>query len=510
MVQQHTEKALEEKHIYDRIGAVFDVIQDPVMAINSSGIVTHVNQSLVKMVGRAPGELLGQCVADILVTSGSARCLRDNSGEQLQRFIDQKTVEQDLQSKTGELIPVRITVSPLRGAADDKQKLNGGLLVFHDVREIINAEELKRSNQARDHFMAAMSHELRTPLTSIIGNSQILGERLQERDDRELISSIEVAGRSQLALINDILDMSKIESGKFTIEENPYNLVTMLKEIEDLFAPQAEDAGLDFVVEDQVQSRFMLTGDQQRIRQILMNLLGNAIKFTAQGSVALTVVRDAEHLKFRVRDSGIGMSAAVVENLFQRFNQADNSISRRYGGSGLGLFISQELALLMEGRIEVESEEGSGSLFELVLPFRESEVTGESVQEDRTSSTLKRTFSGSVLVAEDTPLIQQLQKRMLEGMGLQVTLAGNGSEAVELAQQRNFDVVLMDMQMPEMDGIEATSVLRARGVTTPVIAVTANVMQKHREQFVEAGCDGFISKPIDAEALRALLAKYLD
>jgi CheY-like chemotaxis protein len=226
--------------------------------------------------------------------------------------------------------------------------------------------------------------------------------------------------------------------------------------------------------------------------------------------VSLTTHTDGNHLFFTVKDSGIGMSPEILDRLFQRFEQADGSTSRRFGGSGLGLFISLNLAEMMGGTIDVSSQEEVGSIFELILPYRPSELW-EKREKKRSynSSVLDQKLSGYVLVAEDTPELQLLERRILEGMGLTVTTANNGKEAIDLASSQSFDLILMDMQMPEIDGIEATKMLRSENNQTPIVALTANVMQKHRDAFYEAGCDGFIAKPIDKQELKRELKKHL-
>ncbi len=395
-----------------------------------------------------------------------------------------------------------------------KKELAAKRELEHAVAE--RTHELVKANQVKDEFLATMSHELRTPLTSIIGNSEYLleggqCEATQEQSEScEILRSITSAGKLQLALVNDILDMSKIESGKFTIEPYPYNLTLLLGDLERMFESRIQDEGLTFKIEQKNREACLLMGDGQRIGQILINLISNALKFTEKGEVSLTTHTESEKIYFTVEDSGIGMSPEVVEKLFTRFEQADGSISRRFGGSGLGLYISMNLAELMEGSIEVSSREGEGSIFQLVLPYNCSDLPERREQAvEKRESVLDRQLSGHVLIAEDTPLLQQLERRTLEKMGLEVTVANNGKEAVELTEQYCFDAILMDMQMPEMDGIEATRILRERGITTPIIALTANVMDQHRNEFIEAGCDAFFGKPIDKDELKSQLAEYL-
>jgi signal transduction histidine kinase/DNA-binding response OmpR family regulator len=377
-------------------------------------------------------------------------------------------------------------------------------------RLVSKANQANQANLAKDEFLASMSHELRTPLATIIGNCEMLSERMVDGGDRETVHAIERAGRNQLALVNDILDMSKIESGKFTIDEAPFDLSLLLSDLEKMFQVKARDQGVQFSVEQRSAEPYQLLGDGQRIAQILINLIGNAIKFTENGRVTLTAWHVANQLFFKVKDSGIGMSKEVLDKLFSRFEQADTSISRRFGGSGLGLYIAINLAEMMGGDIDASSIKGEGSVFLFYLPYRHSGIPVLPGQPGvANDSILKQQFSGNVLIAEDTPELQLLERKILESMGVTVTTVENGKEAVAQATTNHFDLILMDMQMPEMDGIEATRMLRQLGVDIPIVPLTANVMQKHRDAFVAEGADDFLAKPIDRQELRRVLRRYL-
>jgi signal transduction histidine kinase/HPt (histidine-containing phosphotransfer) domain-containing protein len=370
-------------------------------------------------------------------------------------------------------------------------------------------EVVNSAMKAKDDFLASMSHELRTPLTAIIGNSEFLAESSLDDDQHELLRSIEVSSLGLLALINDILDLSKIESGKFSVDEIPYDLNEVIDEVGYVFAARAHEAGLKFQV-DHPEFTNQLIGDGRRLSQVLINLLSNAMKFTAEGQVTLTVRADEEagKIHFQVKDQGIGMPQETLSKLFKPFVQADATISGRFGGTGLGLHISWTLVELMGGKIHVESEEGKGSTFCVMLPLTVSELP-VSTKRRRCFVTLDCYFSGKILVAEDAPELQSLERRVLKSMGLDVTIANNGREVVELALSEEFDLVLMDMQMPEMDGIEATEMLRSVGYEIPIIALTANVMQQHQDQFEAAGCSGFLAKPIDRHRLQEVLGGFL-
>ncbi len=418
-------------------------------------------------------------------------------------------VDWQMQHQDGSTTPVHVSGAPFYLHEGDIRQFNGAVLVLHDLGVLLSAESAKQANQAKDEFLASMSHELRTPLSSIIGNCELLAETPLRVDQLELLRAIEISGRGQLSLINDILDLSKIESGKFQIDRIPYVLDHLIDEVCHICSSKARDARLLFKVNQEVRPTHQLLGDKRRIGQILINLLGNAIKFTDHGEVTLTVRID-NRLRFIVEDTGIGMGPEVKERLFQRFEQADQTISERFGGTGLGLHISGTLAELMDGKIEVESEEGKGSRFELSLPCVFSEQGAQ--QQDSDAPALQQTtatFQGKVLVAEDTPELQLLLRRLLESMGVDVRMAANGREAMEMALDGDFDLVLMDMQMPEMNGIEATGALRKRGYKAPIVAVTANVMQKHREQFHEVGCSAFLTKPVERTELLQVLKQYL-
>ncbi len=416
-------------------------------------------------------------------------------GKLFAREEDPSLINMELITARQERIPVQVTGSVLY----EEAAVHGAVLVVHDLREIL------RVHQAKDDFLASVSHELRTPLTSIIGNSEILAESMLDEDQHGLLRSVEVSSKTLLALINDILDISKVDAGKFEIDQ--FELTRMVGEVEQIISTQAQDAGIHFQVWQKIFPTHQLLGDGRRIAQILINLLGNAIKFTNQGTVTLTIWLD-QQLHFLVEDDGIGMSEEVMERIFKPFEQADSSISKRYGGTGLGLHISWILAERMGGDITVESRDGEGSRFQLNIPWLESELQVLEEIEDEDTVALAR-FHGTVLVAEDTPELQVLERRILEMLGATVTLVNNGREAVEQALQEPFDLILMDMQMPEMDGIEATKQLRMLGNETPVIALTANVMQQHKDAFHSAGCDGFLGKPINRKELQQVLKQYL-
>ena len=371
------------------------------------------------------------------------------------------------------------------------------------------------SNKAKDDFLATMSHELRTPLTSIIGNSELLAEQITDPKQQDMLSNVEAAGRNQLALVNDILDIFKIESNELEIHQQPYNLSKLLVDVEQMLSIYAKDANLELIIEQQNDEKNLLIGDSQRILQILNNLMGNAIKFTEEGTVKLTTStfeKKKKYLIFTIEDTGVGMSVKALNNLFQRFEQVDGSISRGFGGSGLGLFISRRLAELMGGDINVSSVEGKGSVFKVILPYTSSMEVIKLQNNSKTKTTKDKSlkndkFQGKALLVDDEIMNQKLIGRILENKGLNVVTANNGQVAVDLVAKQQFDLIFMDMQMPVMNGIEATKKIRDTDNPIPIVAFTANVMQEHRYAFYDAGCDYFLTKPIDKQMLSDILNK---
>ncbi len=374
------------------------------------------------------------------------------------------------------------------------------------------SEEAIRANRAKDQFLAAMSHELRTPLTALLGYGELLSGSPLSTDQQQLLKTMLVSGSNLLYLLNDILDISKIAAGKFEIDQVEFELAPLLEEVESIFAVRAENQGLRFeLIHDERTAEFshLLLGDGKRISQVLINLVGNAVKFTHEGFVRLSVFSDQGQLHFKVEDSGIGIGAEAIKRLFTPFEQADNSISGRFGGTGLGLHISRTLATLMGGEITVVSEEGKGSCFTLVIPLQ---TTGplHRVERKESESEAEIWLQGRVLLAEDTPELQMLIRRLIEPVGVTVDIADNGQQAFEKAMASNYDLVLMDMQMPVMNGIEATEMLRSCMNRTPIVALTANAMKHERDSFETAGCNGFLAKPVRQAELLAELSRHLE
>ena len=370
-------------------------------------------------------------------------------------------------------------------------------------------DEAERASRAKTEFVSRMSHELRTPLNAIIGFAELLGGEALPDSQRNYVDSINNSGRHLMELINAVLDHAKIEAGGLTLERIDFNLPAAIEAVRCIVFERAASRGLHFVADIAADLPERVVGDPIRLRQILINLLINAVKFTEKGTVELRVAVDEGQLVFSIRDSGIGMDEETLEKLFQPFVQADETISRRYGGTGLGLLITKELVTAMGGSVEVDSAVGVGTCFWIHLPLQlatpaDSQGQGSSADAVVAVADL---LKGRVLVVDDNRVNLQLGSAMLKRLQLECDIADNGRKALQQIAAHDYALVLMDMEMPEMDGLTATRAIRqgeqegTDGRRLPIIAMTANALSEDRQRCFAAGMDGFISKPISLAAL---------
>ena len=522
------------------------VEQSPAMVVitDTNGTIEYVNPRFTEVTGYTKEEAIGQNPR--ILKSGE---WRKKAHEGLWKTIlAGKTWRGEFENKkkNGELYWESASISPVRNAQGDVTHF---LIVKEDITERKQAQDAledhasalrlsnaalqeaqaaaEAANMAKSAFLANMSHEIRTPMTAILGFSENLLDRDADESERhDCVMTIHRNAEHLLEIINDILDVSKIEAGKAEVLRQPCSLAGIVDDVVTLMEPRAKAKGLTFRCERVEPIPHAAETDPVRLRQILINLISNAVKFTEAGGVRmiLSLVRpggDEPAIQFDVVDTGIGMTAKQMGRLFRPFAQADETVTRKFGGTGLGLAISKALANLLGGDITVESEVGRGSTFRLTIAagsFEGLELTTPAIAPSKRTVRRNEPLDCRVLLAEDGPDNQRLIEFVLEKAGADVTVVENGRRAVDLLigctpaggvdSPPRFDVVLMDMQMPVMDGYTATRLLRRRGYEGPIIALTAHAMSGDRERCIEAGCDDYATKPIDRAALIETVARH--
>lgn len=491
-------------------------VSDVITRVKMDGSSKYISPAIKSMLGWTLEEMSGQSTDYVYredrpaVLAAIQKAVKTGKPTRLEH----RAVHRD-----GRVIWVECTFKAVR---DDAGQLDDVVVVIRDAsqrkaleREVIEAKERAESAvQAKSEFLANMSHELRTPLTSVIGFSGLLQQSTSlPENERVYVDRIATASEVLLGVINDILDYSKLEAGELEFEVEPFDVRRMFGKAADLVESQCEERGLglSFEVDPAVPQK--LAGAASRLRQVTLNLLGNAVKFTPEGRVGLRIggspTPDGWNLRVEVSDTGIGIAPEKRDMIFRRFQQADSSTTRVYGGTGLGLAISRHLVERQGGRIGVDSEQGRGSVFWFEIPMPVVAVGHEDTQQEAVSSALV----GRVLVADDAAPNRELMGAILSQFGVEVVTVADGAEAVEAVKRNTYDLVLMDMHMPVMDGLSATQAIRAweteRGLRTPVLALTANVLVEQVEKCLQAGMDGHLAKPVQVPELAEALGQWL-
>jgi signal transduction histidine kinase/CheY-like chemotaxis protein len=392
--------------------------------------------------------------------------------------------------------------------------LAASTLYLRAKRRAVEAAE--GANRAKSLFLANMSHEIRTPMNGVIGMAQLLSDTSLTEVQRNFVHNITVSGELLLGIINDILDLSKIDAGRMDFERQPFDLKPLVEAVAVLLSVRAKEKCIELCIDIAPDAEGYFLGDGLRIRQILLNLTGNAVKFTNDGEVKVSVKSVVNGLRFEVLDSGIGIPAEARDRLFTNFSQVDASTSRKFGGTGLGLSISKRLVEGMGGKIGVDSAPERGSCFWFELPLTTVAAPIQAIQQvTQPTATVQaqvENVANTLLLVEDNKVNQMVALSQLDRLGYNVDLAENGVEAVAAANAKRYDLILMDMHMPEMDGIEATRQIRSQpgpNADTPIVALTANVMQSDQDACRDAGMNDFLTKPFSREVLATCLERWL-
>ncbi len=516
-------KAQDEKleHSTSLIAATLEATADGILVMRPDGGISHMNRHFSRM-WEIPQELLAQGddrkILDFMESRvfdlARYRLRMNGDGDEVQAG-DFDTIElKDGRFLERYLVPLNIS-----------GKFSGTVFSFRDITQRRQAEEeLRRAkadaesaSRAKSDFLAVMSHEIRTPMNGILGMADLALDTELTPQQREYLDMVKSSADALLTIINDILDFSKIEAGKMELESIPFDLGANLRDTVRMLDFRAEQKGLEMRLAIQPGVPLHIVGDPGRLRQIIINLAGNAIKFTEKGHVELKVGLEALGcLHFSVSDTGIGIPKDKQGSIFEAFTQADGSVTRKYGGTGLGLSIVTRLVALMGGKLWVESEPGQGATFHftanfILPPQGETEISGKS-SHSVDGKSIGRSLQ--ILLAEDNLINQKLAVALLQKSGHRVSVANNGAEALDALAQERFDLVLMDVQMPVLDGLETTARIRqgeqAGARRTPIIAMTANAMQGDRERCLEAGMDGYISKPLNPMEMFRTIAEVVN
>jgi len=474
---------------------------------DTKGIITYVNYKFCEISGYSKEELLGK-PHNIVRHPDMPKEVFENMWKTIKAKMVFHGIIKNLK-KDGSAYYVDTTVMPI---LDHLGNIKEYIAIRFDVTNLEESIiEAKKANRAKTIFLANMSHEIRTPLNGILGFIKLLKEENLSPKQKQYINVIDNSANTLLHTINEILDMSKIQSGKFELEFIKFDLLETLNSIHNLFIARANEKNINLSLEFDNNIPASIISDEVKLKQVLSNLVGNAIKFTPEnGSVKLSIKVLEKNdkkvkIKFIVSDTGIGISKEAQKKIFEPFMQAENSTTRKFGGTGLGLAISKEIVKLLGGELKLESEVNKGTTFYFELEF---EYSDEMIKkEDET--TLKKEYNGKVLIAEDNEINQQLIKALFNQRNIDSVIVENGKLALEAIENEKFDMIFLDINMPVMDGMEACKLIKEKNLNIPIVALTANALSGDREKYLSIGFDDYLSKPIDIKELDNILDKYL-
>jgi PAS domain S-box-containing protein len=514
------QQQLQASEAYSR--SILNALPDLLFVLDTEGVYHHVYANDTRELLATPEQVIGKTLHDLLppeladyAVAGIRQVVATGQPYTLEYELETPIGHQFYEARLVPYLPNRV-LALVRNITERKRaELRLAEMNMELEMQILHAQEMavaaQAANRAKSEFLANMSHEIRTPMNGILGMAELLMDTPLNEEQRDYLTTLRTSADYLLNLLNDILDLSKIEAGRMHLECVPVMLEELVRETMRLFQARAESKGLRLRYEIAPETPPVVQGDPVRLRQILANFVSNAIKFTEQGEVQILVSpsrRYEQGIWLSVRDTGIGIPSDRLTAIFEPFTQADSSTTRKYGGTGLGLTICKRLAEMMGGQIGVESEPGAGSTFYVDLPLPLAELPAPQT-DDLNAPEVIIPSGKRILLVEDNEVNRKVALRLLDKLQLRVEVATNGVEAVQKATTDAYDLILMDCQMPEMDGYEATRQLRACGVGTPIIALTANALQGDREQCLLAGMDDYLAKPIKPDELKRTLARWL-
>jgi PAS domain S-box-containing protein len=508
-----TRLALEE--VGERYRELYDFAPNGYFTLGRTGKILEANLTGCALLGQERQGLVGRYLSEFLTREAGDDLYR-HLGDALETG-ERQVIEVALQLSGVAERCLRLESVANRNAKSDAVCRTALTDITESKRaeaELLKAREAaEEASRAKSEFLANMSHEIRTPMTVFLAALELLLQLDRDPERRKFLEMADQSAQRLHGLIDGILDFSRIEARKVDLEEQPLDLRDCVQTSVQMLGGQAREKNLRLEIQVSPAIPAIVLGDPGRLRQILLNLVGNAIKFTDQGDVRVSVLLSDEHLEFAVSDTGIGIPEEKREMLFERFTQADNSFKREYGGTGLGLAISKGLVELMGGKISVRGREGNGSIFTFTLPLKAVDQPRLISAEAPPKDPREQTATARILLAEDDPMIREMITKMLAHHGWQAESADNGREAVEKWESGNFDLIFMDLQMPEMNGLEATRTIRDRedggGKHTCIIGLTAHARQEIRDDCLKAGMDQVLTKPVQLKDLYSAVQAYI-
>ncbi|MCB0488799.1 MAG: ATP-binding protein [Cyclobacteriaceae bacterium] len=487
---------------------------DIIFIVDYDGEILYHNDSVEETLGYKPGSLVGQTFFELILPETLADFKKEYKASTKKRFNE--SIEFQFLCKDGSYKYLEFNSINLK----HKEKIEGLILDCRDITQRKeDAAELLRAQKAKEQFLANVSHEIRTPINGIAGMATLLSQNPTEKEQATYLNAIKSAADNLKVIINDILDLASIESGKLNFEQIGFNINDLLRSIVDSFSVQSKQKGIDLSFSLEAGISSILVGDPFRLNQILINLISNALKFTHAGQIKIIgtlekATTKTQFIKINVEDTGIGIPSDKLNTIFESFSQADASVTRKYGGTGLGLTIVKQLVELQKGKITVESEEDVGTTFSVVIPYQ----IGKTNDIEENASIIHRQRADQIslknlriLLAEDNDINRLYATSILKMWECQTDVAENGYVALEKVRNNNYDLILMDIQMPVMDGFEATKAIRMGSAPknqVPIIALTANATSKDIERCLSAGMNDCIGKPFTPENLFSVLVKF--